>query len=94
MLDVVRQVSRRDSALTLTAPKTVRDGQQLFTDTTGRLLRHGYAGLPIHAGESVRVVAERMGHKDATITLRVCAHLMRGGEDRTREAVGRALGSP
>jgi integrase len=39
------------------------------------------------AGESVVAVAERLGHDDATMVIRVYGHLMPDSEDRTRRAV-------
>jgi integrase len=55
--------------------------------TTPHALRHHYASVLIHAGESVIAVAERLGHEDATLVLRTYGHLMPDSEDRTRRAV-------
>lgn len=50
-------------------------------------LRHFYASVLIRAGESVKVVQERLGHTSATLTLDVYGHLWPEDEDRTRDAV-------
>jgi integrase len=53
-------------------------------------LRHHYASLLLHAGESVHAVAERLGHANATLVLTTYGHLMPDTEDRTRRAVDAA----
>lgn len=55
-------------------------------------LRHHYASTLIRAGESVKVVQERLGHTSATMTLDVYGHLFPDDEDRTRAAVDAVLG--
>lgn len=55
-------------------------------------LRHTYASLLIAAGESVKVVSERLGHTNAAMTLNVYSHLFPESEVRTRAAVDRAFG--
>ncbi|MFC6017585.1 tyrosine-type recombinase/integrase [Plantactinospora solaniradicis] len=50
-------------------------------------LRHFYASLLIRAGLNPKVVAARLGHKDAAMTLRVYAHLWADDEDRSRQAI-------
>jgi integrase len=54
-------------------------------------LRHFYASVLINAGESVKVVQERLGHSSAAITLDTYTHLWPSDEDRTRSAVATAL---
>jgi integrase len=56
-------------------------------------LRHYYASLLIEAGESVKVVQDRLGHSSATMTLDVYGHLWPDSEDRTRGAVDAGSGS-
>ena len=56
--------------------------------------RHFYASVLIRAGLSVRVVADRLGHADASMTLNVYAHLWPDEEDRTRSAVDSMFGDP
>ena len=55
-----------------------------------RDLRHHYASLLIHGGESVKAVQARLGHSSASITLDVYSHLWPDSEDRTRNAVDAA----
>jgi integrase len=55
--------------------------------TTSHDLRHHYASTLLAAGESVIVVAERLGHEDATLVLTTYGHLMPDSEDRTRKAI-------
>jgi hypothetical protein len=57
-------------------------------------LRHFYASLLIRAGESVKSVQRRLGHKSAVETLDTYSHLWPDSEDRTREAVDAVLGRP
>jgi integrase len=54
-------------------------------------LRHWFASVLIFAGLNVKVVAERLGHADAAMTLRVYTHLFPSDDDRTREAVDEAF---
>lgn len=54
-------------------------------------LRHFYASLLIRAGESVKVVQERLGHTSAQMTLDIYSHLWPEDEDRTRAAVDSVL---
>lgn len=55
-------------------------------------LRLFYASVLIDAGESVRAVADYLGHADPGFTLRVYAHLFPSSEERARKAVDRLLG--
>ena len=50
-------------------------------------MRHHYASVLLAAGESVLAAAERLGHENATMVLRVYGHLLPDSEDRTRRAV-------
>lgn len=54
-------------------------------------LRHFFASMLLHAGVSIREVAEWLGHNDPGFTLRTYTHLMPQGEDRMRRAVDQAL---
>jgi integrase len=56
-------------------------------------LRHYYASLLIGAGESVKVVQDRLGHSSAMMTLDTYSHLWPDSEDRTRSAVDGVLGA-
>ncbi len=64
------------------------------TGVTFHDLRHFYASVLIRAGLSVRVVADRLGHADASLTLNVYAHLWPDEEDRTRSAVDELFAAP
>jgi integrase len=54
-------------------------------------LRHFYASLLIHHGESVKVVHARLGHASASETLDTYSHLWPDNEERTRAAVDDCL---
>jgi integrase len=56
-------------------------------------LRHTYASLLIDGGESVTVVADRMGHKNATETLHTYSHLWPSSDDKTRRVLETAFAS-
>jgi integrase len=43
-------------------------------------LRHSYATAALAAGVPVKVVSQRIGHADITVTLKVCAHVMPGDD--------------
>ncbi len=51
-------------------------------------LRHFYASVLLDAGESIRAVADYLGHSDPGFTLRVYTHLMPSSEDRARRRRG------
>jgi integrase len=50
-------------------------------------LRHFYASALIRAGLNPKVVADRMGHANPSLTLSVYAHLWADDEDRSRQAI-------
>ncbi len=50
-------------------------------------LRRLYASVLLDAGESVKALAEYLGHSDPGLTLRVYAHLMPSSQERPRNAV-------
>ncbi len=55
-------------------------------------LRHYFASVLLDAGESIRALADYLGHGDPGFTLRVYTHLMPASEDRARQAIEAALG--
>jgi integrase len=55
-------------------------------------LKRFYASALIRAGESVKVVQERLGHASAAMTLDVYSHIWPEVDDRTRAATDRVLG--
>lgn len=60
------------------------------TRATGmHALRHFYASALLDAGESVKALAEYLGHADPAFTLRVYTHLMPSSDSRTRQAIDR-----
>lgn len=54
-------------------------------------LQHFYASVLLDAGESIKALAEYLGHSDPGLTLKVYAHLMPSSRERARKALGRAL---
>ncbi|MGH3934864.1 MAG: tyrosine-type recombinase/integrase [Pseudonocardiaceae bacterium] len=54
-------------------------------------LRHFYASALIAHGENFKTVQKRLGHSSAAITLDTYTHLWPDSDDRTRQAVERAL---
>lgn len=50
-------------------------------------LRHLYASVLLDAGESIKALAQYLGHTDPGFTLRVYTHLMPTSHERTRRAV-------
>jgi integrase len=58
------------------------------TRATGmHALRHFYASALLDGGESIKALAEYLGHHDPGFTLRVYTHLMPASEERTRRAI-------
>lgn len=62
--------------------------------TTSHDLRHHYASVLLHAGESVVAVAERLGHRNANLVIKTYGHLMPDSEERTRAALEAAWRDP
>ncbi len=56
-------------------------------DATWHLLRHTFASILIDGGESVTVVAKRLGHANPSETLRTYSHLWPDSDQRTRQVV-------
>jgi integrase len=63
-----------------------------FGDVRLHDLRHFTATELIGAGVDVRTVAERLGHSDASLTLRVYSHAIRERDRAAAEVIGRVLG--
>ncbi len=59
-------------------------------DTSPHDLRHHYASTLIEGGESVVVVARRLGHANPSMTLNVYSHLFTDSEERTRSVIDAA----
>ena len=56
-------------------------------------LRHFYASALLDAGESIKALAEYLGHSDPAFTLRVYTHLLPSSAKRTRKAIDDLLGA-
>ncbi len=54
-------------------------------------MRHSNASLLLAAGVPVKAVAERLGHKDASLTLRIYAHVLHGQQDAAAAKLDAAL---
>ncbi|CCH34793.1 site-specific integrase [Actinosynnema sp. NPDC047251] len=50
-------------------------------------LRHFFASVLLDQGESIKAVAEWLGHADASFTLRTYTHLMPSSDQRTRGVI-------
>lgn len=50
-------------------------------------LRHLFASVLLDAGESIKALAQYLGHSDPGFTLRVYTHLMPTSHERTRRAI-------
>lgn len=59
---------------------------ELATNGGWHQLRHHHASVLIAAGSSPRAVADRLGHADPAITLRVYAHLWATDDTKMRDA--------
>jgi len=57
-------------------------------------LRHFSATQLIAAGHDVRTVAGRLGHADASVTLRVYSHVLPERDREAAAALGRTLALP
>lgn len=56
-------------------------------------LRHTHASLLFEAGQSVKVVQERLGHASAQVTLNTYAHLLHDAQSRAAAALDDLLGA-
>jgi integrase len=89
-------LSRDPSGRSPLKPDTITAG---FTRSTRRVgvtlrfhdLRHMSASLLIAGGTDVRTVANRLGHADASTTLRIYAHAFEAQDRRAAEVMGALL---
>ncbi len=58
-----------------------------FPILTVHELRHTHASLLFEAGQSVKVVQERLGHASAQVTLNTYAHLLHDAQSRAAAAL-------
>lgn len=54
-------------------------------------LRHTMASVLLSGGVNLKVIAQRMGHADVSLTLRVYGHLMPGDQERAADYLGGLL---
>ena len=62
-----------------------------LTDITPHTLRHFSASVLVAGGEDVLTVSGRLGHADATTTLRVYSHLMPGRDRHAANFLGQLM---
>ncbi len=55
-------------------------------------LRHFFASVLLDQGESIKAVAEWLGHSDAAFTLKTYTHLMPSSSERTKGVIGSLYG--
>lgn len=55
------------------------------------MLRHVYASSLLHGGESIKALAQYLGHVDPGFTLRTYTHFLPESDERTRRAVDEAF---
>lgn len=86
-----RAVATVRASLATEAAAAVEQGVEppllLPAGVTTHDLRHHYASVLLEAGASPIVVAELLGHENATLVLTTYGHLMPGGEQVARRAV-------
>ena len=70
------------------------DTRRARVDAGLHALRHFYASALIRHGENVKTVQRRMGHSSSATALDTYIHLWPDFDDRTRQAVERALSAP
>ena len=54
-------------------------------------VRHSYATAALRAGMSVKVLSQRLGHADISVTLRVYAHVLPGDDETAAALVAAAI---
>lgn len=57
-------------------------------------LRHGHGTYLLAAGVPVKTVSARLGHADASVTLRVYAHALEAADQDAAAVIGGLLASP
>ena len=62
--------------------------RQGLQDVTLHTLRHFSASMLVASGRDVRTIAGRLGHSDATTTLRVYAHMVEGRDQDAADFLG------
>jgi integrase len=72
-------------------PALVAAGLDAGRDNGMHALRHLYASVLLDGGETIRALAQYLGHSDPGFTLRTYTHLMPTSDQRTKKAVDAAL---
>ncbi|MCH2212849.1 MAG: site-specific integrase [Fuerstiella sp.] len=67
----------------------IREAAGISDDFTFHDLRHTQASLMIAAGVPMKIVQERLGHSDYTLTANTYSHLMKGAQAEAAEKVDR-----
>lgn len=75
-------------------PALVAAGIEETRENGMHALRHLYASVLLDGGESIRALAQYLGHTDPGFTLRTYTHPMPTSDQRTKKAVDAALGFP
>lgn len=68
--------------------------KERVSGVTLHTLRHFSASVLVASGRDVRTIAGRLGHADATTTLRVYAHMVEGRDRDAAEFIGGLLAQP
>ena len=71
--------------------KPLLEAAKLPSDLTPYSLRHTCATVALQAGVPVLVVAERLGHTDASMVLRVYGHVLEGQQAEATARLGAVL---
>jgi integrase len=88
------RANRLSDAWTAAVAAVRESGVALPEKVTPHVLRHTYASWLIGAGESVKVLQERLGHARAAETLDTYSHLYRDADSSTRQAIESILSMP
>lgn len=76
-------------------PALVRAGIEPHRHNGMHQLRHWYASVVLDGGQSIRTLADYLGHADPGFTLRTYTHLMPESAERSRRAIDEMLsGTP
>jgi integrase len=75
-------------------PAVIEAGLVPTRSTGMHALRHFFASALLDAGESIKAVAEYLGHTDPAFTLRTYTHLMPGSQGRALRAIDDLFKAP
>jgi integrase len=75
-------------------PALLAAGIEPTRETGMHALRHLFASALLDAGESIKAIAEWLGHSDPAFTLRIYTHLMHSSQGRARRAIDDLFGDP